>query len=66
MPKLEKDFDGNEIDMGEDELLPLPSAKVELADMVACARRLGLFSEILETTDLVLVVGQSGRSPPQA
>lgn len=55
VPKLERDFDGNEVDLGNDELLPLPGARVELADMVATARRLGLFSEILETTDLVLV-----------
>lgn len=55
VPKMEKDFDGNEVDLGNDEVLPLPSARVELADMVATARRLGLFSEIIETTELVLV-----------
>lgn len=61
VPKMGVDAAGDVIELPEKERHALPSAKVELADMVRTARKLGLFSEIIETTDLVLMELSRGR-----
>lgn len=61
LPKMGVDEDGEVIELPEKERHALPSAKVELADMVRTARQLGLFSEIIDTTDLVLMELSRGR-----
>lgn len=61
MPKMGVDADGEVVELPEKERHALPSAKVELADMVRTARQLGLFSEIIDTTDLVLMELSRGK-----
>lgn len=61
MPKMAVDGDGEVVQTGEVDRVPLPSAKVALSDMVRTARRLGIFSEIIDTTDLVLMELSRGR-----
>lgn len=61
MPKMGVDEDGDVIELPEVDRHPLPQAQVTLADMVRTARRLGLFSEIIDTTDLVLMELSRGR-----
>jgi len=61
VPKMGVAADGDVIELPEKERHALPSAKVELADMVRTARQLGLFSEIIDTTDLVLMELSRGR-----
>jgi hypothetical protein len=60
VPQMEPDGEGGFVASGEMVLVPIQAARVELSQMLRLARRLGLFSEILETTDLVLVDLQRG------
>ena len=59
--KMVVDEDGDEVPSDEMERVPLPEAVVMLKDIVRTARRLGLYSHVLETTDEVLHQLERGR-----
>lgn len=46
---------GEPVELPEKKIEPLDTGRVELSEFVAMARKLGLFSEILETTDMILL-----------
>ena len=59
--KMVTDEDGDVVPSDEMERHPLTEATVSLADMVRTARRMGLFTGVLETTDDVLHTLTRGR-----
>ncbi len=61
VPKMGVDANGRAVTLTETERHPLPQGKVELADMVRTARKLGLYSDILDTTEMALLTLSRGR-----